>query len=195
MKEGNESELNQSETNVSEEIIDADNDGVLDNIDKCVDSDIPEPVPTQYLRPNHYAQMDEDIIFEVNTGSAKDEVIEDSEYDLVDTYGCTCEQILECKPGNNFGEYKWGCSEGTMNVWVNQLGWSPECQKNGKVVKEGEMKLIWENTDDADLWDVLDNDNDNDGVEDWEDSMIDDADESGKGFGSPDWWEKKRGLK
>ncbi len=39
-------------------------------------------------------------------------------------YGCSCEQILAFKPGNNNGELKKGCSNGTIDVFTKQIGWA-----------------------------------------------------------------------
>jgi len=169
---------------------DSDGDGVPDSEDKCPDTVIPEGVPTDALRPNHYAQMDGDMYFETNTGSASNPYITDSSYSIVDTYGCSCEQILYCKPGANNGEEKWGCTAGTMNVWTNQIGWSLDCQVNGIVALEGEAKPLLEDTDDAGMIDLLDGDNDNDGIPDGEDSEDDSKPtEPGlPGTGKPDWW-------
>jgi len=41
---------------------------------------------------------------------------------LVD--GCSCAQILAFKPGNNAGELKNGCSNGTINVFSQRIGWA-----------------------------------------------------------------------
>jgi cysteine-rich repeat protein len=43
-----------------------------------------------------------------------------SNIDLTQTYGCSCKQILDYKPGNNNGELNYGCTEGTINNWVEQ---------------------------------------------------------------------------
>jgi len=42
--------------------------------------------------------------------------------------GCSCTQILECKPGKNIGELKHGCTKGTINVWLQQTGWAANCK-------------------------------------------------------------------
>jgi hypothetical protein len=41
-----------------------------------------------------------------NAGSSKAPIIKLASFSLADTYGCTCEQILYCKAGNNNGELK-----------------------------------------------------------------------------------------
>ncbi|MBW2981830.1 right-handed parallel beta-helix repeat-containing protein [Candidatus Woesearchaeota archaeon] len=148
------------------ELLDSDGDGVEDNADKC-----PNTVAwyaSQGLRPNHY---------------------DSSNIYYTETYGCTCDQILYCKPGANSGEQKWGCTQGTINIWTTQTEWSLDCQVNG-IIAEGEAKPLLENTDNTDLVDILDGDNDNDGIPDSEDSEDDSAavDQGQQGKGTPDWW-------
>jgi hypothetical protein len=175
--------------------VDTDGDGVPDDQDKCTDpaTVLPEGVPTLELRPNHYAQINPDIPFEVGTPGGG---YSTSSIDLYNTFGCSCEQILECKPGNNNGEYKFGCTEGTMNVWTTQTGWSTECLVNGQVT-EGESKPILEDTDANAVTDPLDPDNDGDGIPDAQDSEPESQPlEAGKqGTGKPDWWCDKHPAK
>jgi len=145
---------------------DSDGDGVPDDVDKCPDSG--EWYASIGLRPNHY---------------------DSSNLDLTLTFGCDLNQILYCKPGNNAGEYKFGLTEGTLNVWTSQSGWSTDCQVNGVVVNEGEAKAFLEDTDNAGFPDIIDGDNDNDGIPDSEDSEDDSAGVNGlPGSGKPDWW-------
>lgn len=40
--------------------------------------------------------------------------------------GCSCKQILDLKPGENKGELKNGCSEGTIKVFTKQIGWAKD---------------------------------------------------------------------
>ncbi|MFH1456353.1 MAG: LamG domain-containing protein [archaeon] len=168
-------------------IIDSDNDGVYDENDKCPSTTLPESV-SETLRPNHYSDIDGDLIFETNTG--------DSSLTIIDTYGCSCEQILTCKPGNNEGEYKFGCTEGTMNVWTSQTAWSTECLVD-EIVIEGEAKDLLENTDNDGAIDLIDSDNDGDGLIDSEDSEPDSAStgSENQGDGKPDWWCEKHPTK
>lgn len=114
--------------------IDRDNDGVCDSEDLCLNSKI--ETAKEGLRPNHYADIDGDKIFETNTGSVSEPIIVDSKITLKDTFGCNCEQILDCKSGDNTGEYNWGCtggpeenpkSRGTINLWVNKQAWAAQC--------------------------------------------------------------------
>jgi len=148
---------------------DEDDDGICNDADKCAGTT--GWYSSEGLNPNHY---------------------DSSNLNLATTFGCSCEQILFCKPGNNNGEYKFGCSQGTMNVWTKQIGWSPFCQVNGVVAIAGESKDLLEDTDNGGWIDALDGDNDNDGSSDGVDDMIDDADAAGSaGHGKPDWWEAK----
>jgi len=55
---------------------------------------------------------------------------EDEPYEPL-IYGCSCRQILDLKPGNNKGEYKNGCSPGTINVFTRQIGWVRNLFKEG----------------------------------------------------------------
>jgi cysteine-rich repeat protein len=100
---------------------DFDHDGVKNCEDLCPYTDNPEKkVPTSGdLKPNHHALRDKDKYFETLDPKSKQEV--DSEFTIHDTAGCSCEQILEAKPGNNEGEWKFGCSPGTMKSWINDV--------------------------------------------------------------------------
>jgi len=179
---------------------DEDGDNVPDDEDRCLGTILPESVPTRTLRKRHFANVDTDGIFE--TRETPGGPIVDSQYDLVDTFGCTCEQILECKPGQNRGEYKFGCSIGTMKVWTNQIGWAPDCQRwepeHGcwRKYRDGDEKDFLEDTDQAGMPDIIDGDSDNDGVVDDDDDMEEDADEEDTpGHGKPDWWCRKHPSK
>jgi parallel beta-helix repeat protein len=166
---------------------DSDGDSVPDNWngfnDKCAGTVRPESVPTQSLKPNHYAEIDGDFFLEVN----------DPELGITDglsfdsTYGCSCEQILECKPGKNNGEIKYGCSPGTMNIWVQQTDWALECQEmtlQGSIVLfEGAEKPLDEDTDGDGILDTEDGDDDGDGIADMDDVLPEDKEQDGK----PDW--------
>ncbi len=169
---------------------DSDNDGVNDQADKCPGTILPEKsVPSQSLLPNAYAVTGTDGYFMTNAGSAGKPAIVRSAYNLSATYGCTCEQILYCKPGNSEGEYKFGCSQGTMSVWIGQSAWATDCQVNGKVARRGEEKSIFTDTDGSILPDILDGDDDNDGVWDAQDIEADAKPApNGSTTGKPDWW-------
>ncbi len=93
---------------------DKDGDGVLDNEDMCPNTVLPEYVPTKKLLRKRYVDIDGDGIFET-----KEKEIVDSEYSLNDTYGCTCEQILDLKQ-NNIAEKKFGCRIKTIEMFMHE---------------------------------------------------------------------------
>lgn len=156
--------------------VDEDNDGVNDcTTDKCLGT-IPWSVE-QELKPNHYDSSNWEISDE--------------------NFGCNCEQILFCKPGSNNGEFKFGCSQGTMDIWISQdpESWALDCQIDGVVV-EGVSKSLFVNTDGEGLIDIFDGDNDGDGISDNDDDMIEDMDPPGDpDYGIPDWHPKSKHSK
>ncbi len=104
-------------------------------------------------------------------------------------FGCSCAEVLYCKPGANNGEYKFGITQGTLNVWTDQTGWAQDClDANGKATLQGAQKPANTDTDNDGTPDEEDNDDDNDGIVDSEDSMTEDADNSGSNYGIPDWY-------
>ena len=149
---------------------DADNDGFNEctGADKCFGTVLPGTAPTDSLKPN-------------NKGGSSTWM------------GCSCDQILECKPGADTGEYKYGCTPGTINVWTKQNGWAPLCQEltpwGTLVVKGGSPEPATLDTDNDGMPDTLDPDDDNDGIPDQLDSEPKSAATAGmEGTGSPDWW-------
>lgn len=101
---------------------DIDEDGILNVDDKCSETVLPESIPFKRLLKNRYSDIDADGVFETMT----DGDIIDSGYSLADTYGCSCEQILEHKPGKNMGEKFFGCTESTIETWIDQANWARE---------------------------------------------------------------------
>ena len=95
---------------------DSDDDGVLDVVDNCPETVIPESVPTSgKLNPNHWALVDDDFEFDtVTKGKGKGPK---RSYSTADTAGCSCEQIIEAQGLGN-GHRKHGCSNGVMDNWV-----------------------------------------------------------------------------
>lgn len=95
-------------------VVDADNDGVLDDQDVCLGTVIPEGVPTQSLGTNRYALVDGDLIFDTTPpkGNGPQDV-----FTTTDTGGCSCEQIIAAL-GLGEGHTKFGCSLGAMRNWV-----------------------------------------------------------------------------
>jgi len=100
--------------------VDEDNDGVNDcTEDKCLGTI--EEAAWKRLIVRHYADIDNDGVFE--TRKRIFGPIVDSGITLVDTYGCSCSQILEHLPGRNRGQYAFGCSRGVINAWIKQKAW------------------------------------------------------------------------
>jgi len=119
-----------------DENVDADRDGVNDcTADRCLGTVIDEMV----LAPNNYGDIDGDRVFEINTGSSAKPVYKDSAFTMVDTLGCSCTQILQCKAGNNGGELKYGCTSGTIQqTWIPQKGWAKDCRVDGNTVRNAQ---------------------------------------------------------
>jgi hypothetical protein len=95
---------------------DSDGDGVLDVLDNCPATVIPESVPTTgQLNPNHFALTDGDFEFDTVTNGAGNGP--QRGYSTADTAGCSCEQIIEAQ-GLGKGQSKYGCSISVMDAWV-----------------------------------------------------------------------------
>ena len=92
---------------------DFDGDGVVDLCgDVCLGTVIPESVPTIGLRPNRYALVDDDLIFDsLRRGNR-------FQFTTEDTAGCSCEQIIE-ELHLGKGHTKFGCSLGAMRRWID----------------------------------------------------------------------------
>ena len=101
---------------------DDDNDGVIDVNDLCRFSVLPESTPTERLLPNHYADIDGDGYFE--SVNPKTHLIVENAVSFGRTFGCSCKEILAAKPGDTLGEFKFGCTKGTLDVWSGQKGWA-----------------------------------------------------------------------
>jgi hypothetical protein len=100
--------------------VDADQDGVLDDLDVCPGTTVPESVPTNHLQVNRWALVDDDDLFDTTPppgGRGGPEF----EFDLQDTAGCSCEQIIEAM-NLGWGHTKFGCSTGAMLQWIAAVG-------------------------------------------------------------------------
>lgn len=97
---------------------DADGDGVLDDVDLCPNTVVPESVPTDRLLPNHCAVTTASLNFtcQPKKGKGKGNA---QEFTLTDTHGCTCAQIVAAE-GLGSGSLKHGCSKGVLRSWINQ---------------------------------------------------------------------------
>ena len=130
---------------------DADNDTIPDYLDICPDSRTDANI--QLDKNNHFADVNMNGIFEtkIKTENAtcknvtyrigshtytkkechKDYiwVIVGSDYTLQDTFGCTCSDILAKKPGSDRGQLKYGCTEGTLESWIAEVGYNWKIKK------------------------------------------------------------------
>ena len=96
-------------------VVDSDGDGVLDDVDVCPGTVIPEGVPTDSLGVNHFALVDGDFIFDTTPPKGKGP---QASFTTEDTAGCSCEQIIEALHLGK-GHEKFGCSLGAMRNWVD----------------------------------------------------------------------------
>jgi len=97
---------------------DLDSDGVPGNLDACADTRIPEGVPTDRLNPNHYALVDGDRTFDTTAPPGRAGRM--PPFNIADTAGCSCEQILDRAGTLEAGERSFGCSLGTMRNWAER---------------------------------------------------------------------------
>jgi len=95
-------------------VVDSDGDGVLDDMDVCPGTVIPEGVPTQSLGVNRFALVNGDGIFDTTLPNGKGP---GASFTIEDTAGCSCEQIIAAQ-GLGKGHEKFGCSLGAMREWV-----------------------------------------------------------------------------
>lgn len=105
---------------------DSDNDSILDGVDMCANTNIPETAPSKGLKSNHFALLDGDIFFDTKIKEKKKKHKKDKKskysFSLVDTAGCSCEQIVAEKgKGKSKGHLKHGCSSGVMKEWVKHV--------------------------------------------------------------------------
>jgi MYXO-CTERM domain-containing protein len=98
---------------------DADQDTVCDPSDICPDTLFPEDVPTVLLGVNRYALVTDDPIFDTVAPVTK--VMNDSNYTIERTGGCSCEQIIDAL-GLDEDHTKYGCSGRIMKGWISMVG-------------------------------------------------------------------------
>ncbi len=97
---------------------DLDGDTVFDDQDWCPGTTIPESVPTQALKPYHWALFDDDLTFDtVIKGNSN---VPNPVFTIVDTGGCSCDQIID-ELGLGIGQRKFGCTAGTMQEWIDLI--------------------------------------------------------------------------
>jgi predicted extracellular nuclease len=102
---------------------DEDADGVPNDLDVCPATVIPESAPTNGLGTNRWVLLDGDGQFDTSLppGNGRPAVRgprgPDRSFDLGDTAGCSCEQIIAAR-GLGAGHSKFDCSGGVMEEWV-----------------------------------------------------------------------------
>jgi predicted extracellular nuclease len=96
---------------------DSDGDGVTDDADYCPGTVIPESVPTETLGTNRFALTDDDRVFDTSYPKGAGP---GADFDIFDTGGCSCEQIV-VEQDLGKGHLKFGCSLGEMEDWVELI--------------------------------------------------------------------------
>jgi hypothetical protein len=96
-------------------IKDSDGDGVTDNLDVCPGTLIPEGAAMVRLGVNNWALFDDDRVFDTTSSKGKGPQLS---FDIFDTAGCSCEQIVEAQHLGE-GHMKFGCSIGAMRNWAD----------------------------------------------------------------------------
>jgi predicted extracellular nuclease len=96
---------------------DEDEDGVWDGLDYCPGTVIPEAVLEIRLGVNHFALVDDDGVFDTTLPEGEGP---GESFDVYDTAGCSCEQIIEAQ-GLGGGHSKFGCSLSAMRDWVELM--------------------------------------------------------------------------
>jgi len=99
---------------------DADGDGVANDQDVCPETIIPESVPTNDLGVNRWALVDGDGLFDTTEPPGGGGGLGFG-FDMGDTRGCSCEQIIEMK-ALGWGSTRFGCSTGVMLQWIATVG-------------------------------------------------------------------------
>jgi len=100
--------------------IDSDGDGVLDTLDVCPATAVPEGVPTADLASYRYALTDE-------SGLGSGDPIEFTTspvrfvFTTEDTEGCSCEQILDLTESTRRTERQRGCARSTLESFIEDL--------------------------------------------------------------------------
>jgi hypothetical protein len=102
---------------------DGDGDGIADIQDVCPETIVPESVPTNNLGVNRWALVDGDGVFDT-TAPPGGGGGPNFEFDMGDTRGCSCEQIIDAW-ALGWGDTKFGCSTGAMLHWIARV-WNYE---------------------------------------------------------------------
>ena len=104
--------------------VDDDGDGIPNDEDLCPDTTVPESVPTIALGKNRWALVDGDGVFDTNAPNGRGPGFM---FDLEDTAGCSCEQIIEALEVGQ-GHVRFGCSSSVMEEWLLYVSQAPYTQ-------------------------------------------------------------------
>ena len=104
-------------------VSDEDGDGVLDNVDICQGTNIPEAIPTRRLGINRFVLADGDGNFDSTAPRGRGP---QKSFAIEDTSGCSCDQIIEAL-GLRQGHSKFGCSISAMEDFIAQLPPPVDC--------------------------------------------------------------------
>ena len=96
---------------------DSDGDGVLDDADQCAGTVIPETAPTRGLGKNRWVLADDDRVFDTRPANGTGP---DKSFDIFDTGGCSCEQIIDALD-LGIGHTRYGCSSGAIEDWIEVI--------------------------------------------------------------------------
>ena len=110
--------------------LDMDDDGVPDSADFCLNTHIPEKeVPEISLGKNRFAILDGDTVFDSSNSKGRGN---HKRYNLSDTFGCSCEQIIAKTDGRNNGQRKFGCTLGFIEEFIEDNGRIKKTQPNSQ---------------------------------------------------------------
>lgn len=101
--------------NNSRTVNDSDGDRVLNSVDFCPGTAIPESVPTNFRRKNCYALTGQGVPDITTFQNTNKTVIT-----TADTGGCSCEQII-AELGLGTGQRRFGCTKSAMLEWIDQV--------------------------------------------------------------------------
>ena len=95
---------------------DSDEDGIPDDVDLCPGTQIPESVPTIELKPNRWALVNGDMYFDTLVKGQGNNP--NRTYSLLDTNGCSAEQIIDILELGN-GHTQFGLSSSAIEEFIS----------------------------------------------------------------------------
>jgi hypothetical protein len=99
---------------------DSDDDGVIDALDVCPVTLVPESLPTQYLAKFRYALTDGS---QLGSGTPIEFTTNPQRFifSTADTAGCSCEQILAITNNTRVSEQRNGCTRSTIENFIDDV--------------------------------------------------------------------------